>query len=110
MKKILNKTLISSLPICMFIVNNVYGRERDVNVPLKKFQSEVFRFTGYYYAFTLITVVLVLIILFIKLGGFHSRPFKRYEVAKDIGIVLLCTVLLGAVGLVSKILIGTFFN
>lgn len=81
-----------------------------MNTVFDKLKENIKTYTGYYYAFALLSVVLVLIILFVQLGGFHTRPFKRNEVIKNIGIVALCTALLGAVGLISTLFVGNFFK
>ena len=96
------------------LTSTVYARRSsggitELNNRFGKLKENVQAITGFYYAFALATVILILVFLFMKLGGLQVKPWERKETMKNIGIVLICTALLGVVGLVSSVLVGTFF-
>lgn len=110
MKKIRNSFIYLYALLFVSTVNVHANSITSLNTKFDALRESIKTYTGYYYAFALLTIVLTLIILFVQLGGFHTRPFKRNEVIKNIGIVALCTALLGAVGLISTIFVGSFFK
>lgn len=81
-------------------VNESYGK-------LKKTINDI---TKIVVAGGLMTSVLILIILFIKLGSIPTRPFDRRKVLNDIVVVAICTAGMGALGMVAWLILTVYEN
>lgn len=100
-------------PVCMTVYADGVQKDtglRGVNESFGKLKKEINDITKFVVAGGLLTSVLVLIILFIKLGTIPTRPFDRRKVLNDIVIVAICTAGMGALGMVAWLIMTVYEN
>lgn len=83
---------------------------KGVNESYGKLKESINDITKFVVAGGLLTSVLILIILFIRLGTIPGRPFDRRKVINDIGIVAICTAGMGALGLIAWLVMTVYEN
>lgn len=76
---------------------------------INEFKDEISHISTIVIAFSAVTSVLIFIIHFIRLASSCNHPLIRSKILKDIAITGICTALIGAIGLISKIFINLYY-
>lgn len=75
---------------------------------IAEFKDEINFISNIIIGFSAVSSVLIFIIHFIRLAGAQNNPTVRGKVLGDIMITGICTSLIGAIGIISKIYINIF--
>lgn len=92
----------------VFATNNHEIINSETNKSINDFKNEINKIANICIVFSLVSSVLILIIHFIRLSLTFNNSILRYKVLENIGISLVCTSLMGAVGLIFKIYVGIY--
>lgn len=95
-----------SIQIPLFASNGIINN--DTIGKIKAFKNEINFIANVIIAFAAVTSVLIFIVHFIRLANSYDHPITRKKIINDIYVTAICTALIGAVGLISKIFIGVY--
>lgn len=111
-----NKKLFVSiflLFIIIFMASSSFAEghtiiNEETNRAIAEFSKEINIIANILIAFSLVTSVLIVIIHFVRISGTYQHSLFRYRVLMQMGTSLLCTALMGIVGVLFKVYLAIF--
>lgn len=100
-------------PVCMTVYADGVQKDtglKGINESYGKLKESINDITKFVVAGGLLTSVLILIVLFIRLGSIPTRPFDRRKVINDIIIVAICTAGMGGLGMIAWLVMTVYEN
>lgn len=98
--------LILIIMLIMLSSSTVFA-DGNTNIALMKFQQTVDKYGDVLMGFALSTSVLIFLIHFIRLANSYDHPFMRRQVQRDIFITGIAVAMIGAIGVIGKIVAAT---